>query len=55
MASSVELIAVQTRAIAMMRLAELSDAISDSESRMQEAGEEESQSFRIDIAEPDLP
>lgn len=52
MASSVELIAVQTRAIAMMRLAELSDAISDSESRMQEAGEEESQSFRIDIAEP---
>ena len=52
MASSVELIAVQTRAIAMMRLAELSDAISDSESRMQEVGEEESQSFRIDIAEP---
>ena len=52
MASSVELIAVQTRAIAMMRLAELSDAISDSESRMQEVGEEESQSFRIDISEP---
>jgi DNA-binding transcriptional ArsR family regulator len=52
MASAVELIAVQTRAIAMMRLAELSDVISDSESRMQEVGEEESQSFRIDIAEP---
>ena len=52
MASSVELIAVQTRAIAMMRLAELSNAISDSESRMQETGEEESQPFRIDIAEP---
>ena len=51
-ASAVELIAVQTRAIAMMRLAELSDVISDSESRMQEVGEEESQSFRIDIAEP---
>lgn len=52
MASSVELIAVQTRAIAMMRLAEFSEVISDSESRMQEVGEEESQSFRIDIAEP---
>ena len=52
MASAVELIAVQTRAIAMMRLAELSDVISDSESRMQEVGEEESQSFRIDVAEP---
>ena len=51
MASSVELIAVQTRAIAMMRLAEFSEVISDSESRMQEVGEEESQSFRIDIAE----
>ncbi len=52
MASAVELIAVQTRAIAMMRLAELREVISDSESRMQEDGEEESQSFRIDIAEP---
>jgi len=52
MASAVELIAVQTRAIAMMRLAELREVISDSESRMQEVGEEESQSFRIDIAEP---
>ena len=52
MASSVELIAVQTRAIAMMRLAEFSEVISDSESRMQEIGEEDSQSFRIDIAEP---
>jgi len=52
MASAIELIAVQTRAIAMMRLAELREVISDSESRMQEVGEEESQSFRIDIAEP---
>ena len=52
MASAVELIAVQTRAIAMMRLAELREVISDSELRMQEVGEEESQSFRIDIAEP---
>ena len=52
MASAVELIAVQTRTIAMMRLAEFSEVISDSESRMQEVGEEESQSFRIDIAEP---
>ena len=52
MASAVELIAVQTRTIATMRLAELSDVISDSESRMQEVGEEESQAFRIDIAEP---
>ncbi len=52
MASAVELIAVQTRAIAMMRLAELREVITDSESRMQEVGEEESQSFRIDIAEP---
>ena len=52
MASAVELIAVQTRAIAVMRLAELGDAISDSESRMDEAGEDESQVFRIYIAEP---
>lgn len=52
MASAVELIAVQTRAIAVMRLAELGDAISDSESRMVEVGEEESQVFRIYIAEP---
>ncbi|MEC8938282.1 MAG: helix-turn-helix domain-containing protein [Candidatus Thermoplasmatota archaeon] len=52
MASAVELIAVQTRAIAVMRLAELGDAISDSESRMVEAGEDESQVFRIYIAEP---
>ena len=52
MASAVELIAVQTRAIAVMRLAELGDAISDSESRMVEVGEEELQVFRIYIAEP---
>ena len=52
MASAVELIAVQTRAIAVMRLAELGDAISDSESRMVEAGGDESQVFRIYIAEP---
>ena len=52
MASAVELIAVQSRAIAVMRLAELGDAISDSESRMVEAGEDESQVFRIYIAEP---
>ena len=52
MASAVELIAAQTRAIAIMRLAEFSEVIFDSESRMQEVGEEESQSFKIDIAEP---
>lgn len=52
MAGAVELVAVQTRAIARMRLAELSGLISESERRMSEASEEDSQDFRIDIAEP---
>ena len=52
MAGAVELVAVQTRAIAWMRLAELSGLISESEQRMSEASEEDSQDFRIDIAEP---
>ena len=52
MAGAVELVAVQTQAIARMRLAELSGLISESEQRMSEVSEDDSQDFRIDIAEP---
>lgn len=52
MAGAVELVAVQARTIAKMRLAELSGVIADSSERMREPGEEDNSGFRIDIGEP---
>ena len=52
MAGAVELVAVQTRAIAKMRLAELGDVIKESADRMAVASDVEDGGLRIDICEP---
>jgi hypothetical protein len=52
MAGAIELISVQARVIAKIRLNELNSYIKDSDKRMNVASEDDAGEFRIDISEP---